>query len=58
MALTGTKGIRVLVADDHRMVRAGIRAMLSLSSTGMECEVTEADTTEAAVACIVASAEC
>jgi DNA-binding NarL/FixJ family response regulator len=40
------RGIRVLVADDHRMVRAGIRAMLSLSSTGVLCVVDEAETTE------------
>jgi len=36
----------VLVADDHRMVRVGVRAMLSLSSVGMLCIVDEAETTE------------
>lgn len=41
--------IRVLVADDHRLVRVGIRGMLSLSSTGMLCEVEEAETTEQAM---------
>jgi len=49
MALRQKKAIRLLVADDHRMIRAGVRAMLSLSSTGMSVDLDEAETTEEAM---------
>lgn len=41
--------VRVLIADDHRMIRAGIRAMLSLTTTQVRCELDEAETTEQAM---------
>jgi DNA-binding NarL/FixJ family response regulator len=41
--------LRVLIADDHRMIRAGIRAMLSLSTALVRCELDEAETTEQAM---------
>jgi len=41
--------IRVLVADDHRVLRAGVKAYLSLSSSGLRCVVDEAETVEEAL---------
>ena len=38
-----------MVADDHRMVRAGIRSLLSMSSVSVRCIVDEAGTTEEAI---------
>jgi two-component system invasion response regulator UvrY len=49
MASEQKKAIKLLVADDHRIIRAGVRAMLSLSSTGMSVDLDEAETTEEAM---------
>ena len=49
MTLKEKKAIRVLIADDHRMVRTGVRAMLSLSSTGVLFDLEEAESAEEAV---------
>jgi two-component system, NarL family, nitrate/nitrite response regulator NarL len=42
--------IRILIADDHRMVREGIRTMLSETKSARKFEVDEAETLEEAVA--------
>jgi DNA-binding NarL/FixJ family response regulator len=42
--------VRILIADDHRMVREGLRAMLSLTSAKLRFEIQEAETTEEAIA--------
>ena len=44
-----THPMRVLVADQHRIVRVGIRVMLSEVSSWQRFEVIEAETTEEAV---------
>jgi len=41
--------IRVLVADDHRMLRAGVRALLSMASSPVRCIVEEAGSTAQAL---------
>lgn len=41
--------IRVLVADDHRVVRTGIRGLLSMSSVPVRCMVDEAGTSQEAI---------
>ena len=46
MALNQTNAIRVLVADDHPPIRAGIRSMLTGVSRVLPCLVEEAGTTE------------
>jgi DNA-binding NarL/FixJ family response regulator len=41
--------IKILIADDHRMVRVGIRAMLSATTATIRLEIDEAETTEEAI---------
>jgi len=40
-----TAVIRVLIADDHRMIRAGVRALLSVPTLPVRCIVEESETT-------------
>lgn len=49
MTTQATRAIRVLVADDHTMVRVGIISMLGAVSKWAPCVVEEADTAEVAV---------
>ena len=44
-----TPPVRVLIADHHRIVRIGVRIMLSELSTWQRYEVEEAETTEEAI---------
>ena len=45
--------MRLLIADDHRIVRAGVREMLSLSNAPLAFEVEEAETSGEAVKMVV-----
>ena len=47
-----TLPVRVLVADDHQVVRAGIRSYLALPARGIRFVVEEAETVEEAMASV------
>lgn len=49
MVLKKVTPIRILLADDHRMVRTGIRALLSQATAPLLYEMDEAESTEAAI---------
>jgi two-component system invasion response regulator UvrY len=44
--------LRILVADQHRIIRAGIKALLTETSSWQQFEVGEAETTEEAIAMV------
>jgi len=56
MSVRDRQLLRILVADQHRIFRAGIRALLSESGSWQRFEVDEAETTEEAMAMIAKEA--
>jgi DNA-binding NarL/FixJ family response regulator len=49
MAPQRKRPLRILLADDHRLIRTGIRSILPLATASLYCELDEAETTEIAI---------
>ena len=50
MGVRERKLLRILIADQHRIIRAGVRTLLMETSSWQQFEVAEAETTEEAIA--------